>query len=132
MLAQRDGTGYTGLIRAGAWNLYGRVAPFADCGKFTPPAGTAVLCEDTLRSERPGSSEYLFASSPGTRAFGFPDYGGPTLSSDADYAKIEAFSLAVILGQPSDYLAAVARDCWRYVQPTDLGQGEDGLNAGEP
>lgn len=30
---------YLGLTDMGGWNLYSRVAPFADCGKFTPPRG---------------------------------------------------------------------------------------------
>jgi len=29
---------------ATGWHLYGRVAPFADCGQFTPPKGTEPLC----------------------------------------------------------------------------------------
>ena len=30
---------YLGLTDMSGWNLYSRVAPFADCGKFTPPRG---------------------------------------------------------------------------------------------
>ena len=37
-------TGSWGFTTSGDLALYGRVAPFADCKKFTPPAGTANLC----------------------------------------------------------------------------------------
>ena len=40
------------LTSNSAWNLYGRVAPWADCTKFTPPTGTARLCERTPPSQR--------------------------------------------------------------------------------
>ncbi len=42
------------------WNLYARAAPFADCGKFTPPAGTEILCEQRPPSERPGPFGYVW------------------------------------------------------------------------
>jgi hypothetical protein len=37
-------TGYLGYARQGPWALYGRVATFVDCSKFTPPRGTRFLC----------------------------------------------------------------------------------------
>jgi hypothetical protein len=116
--AQREATGYTGLTQRGMWNLYGRVAPFADCGKFKPPAGTEVLCESRPRSERPGPDSYLFASSPATKAFGFPDYGGPRLASLEDSHKVQAFTRAVIVHQPFDYLGTVSRETIRYFFPS--------------
>ena len=52
--AQYNGARYFGLTRGGNWNLYARVAPFADCSKFTPPSGTRALCDRTPISKRPG------------------------------------------------------------------------------
>ncbi|MEA2480394.1 MAG: hypothetical protein QOJ07_2316, partial [Thermoleophilaceae bacterium] len=46
-VAEYHAEGEWGLSRNGDWHLYGRVAPFADCTKFTPPPGTAALCEST-------------------------------------------------------------------------------------
>ncbi len=45
---------YAGLTDFAGWNLYSRVAPFADCSRFDPPEGTEVLCEDVPPAERPG------------------------------------------------------------------------------
>src|SRR3569623_1563185 len=52
--------GAWGLSRNGDWHLYARVAPFADCTKFTPPPGTETLCETTPRAARPTADAYLF------------------------------------------------------------------------
>jgi hypothetical protein len=115
VIAQNRLTGYTGLTpRAGVWDLYGRVAPFADCSKFTPPAGTRVLCESKPRSERPRVEQYEYdpAVSPAVQAFGFPG-----LSTQADNEKVAAFARAVILHQPLDYLEAVGKGMFGYTQP---------------
>ena len=45
---------YLGLNDMSGWNLYARVAPFADCRKFTAPAGTAIFCEARPRLNGPG------------------------------------------------------------------------------
>ena len=39
--AHEESQGYGGFTGAGYFDLYARVAPFADCAKFSPPAGTA-------------------------------------------------------------------------------------------
>ena len=54
-LAMRDATGYGGMsvTRTGGWAMYSRVAPFADCDRFTPPPDTRQLCEDRPASARP-------------------------------------------------------------------------------
>src|SRR5581483_3401766 len=39
--------GYAGLSDMSGFNLYARVGQFADCSDFTPPRGTAGLCEST-------------------------------------------------------------------------------------
>jgi len=113
-LVQQDHTGYFGLTTpAGAWNLYGRVAPFANCGDFTPPAGTAVLCESTPPEDRVANVEdYLYnpSLSPAYRAF-----GSPFTASHASDAKIAAFDEAVVLNQPLDYLGAVFEGMVAYI-----------------
>jgi len=73
-IAEYSSTGAVGMSRNGDYHLYGRVAPFADCTKFTPPPGTEMLCETTPRSERPITDAYIFSywHSPAVRAFGSP------------------------------------------------------------
>jgi hypothetical protein len=116
-IVQNDKTGYFGIAtRAGAWNLYGRVAPFADCHKFTPPSGTAVLCESTPPEQRTASVEdYLYdpSRSPADRAFG--NGGGPFFATQAADRKIAAFTRTVILHQPLDYLGAVFEGVVAYI-----------------
>ena len=43
------------------WYLYGQVAQFADCKQFTPPPGTAFLCERRPASQRPSAEYYMFS-----------------------------------------------------------------------
>jgi 4-amino-4-deoxy-L-arabinose transferase-like glycosyltransferase len=53
------------------WYLYGRVAQFADCHRFTPPPGTASLCETAPLSQRRSGYYYMFLpQSPAQRLFG--------------------------------------------------------------
>lgn len=53
------------------WYLYGRVAQFADCRDFTPPRGTASLCQRTAPATRPSAYDYMFTpQSPAVRRFG--------------------------------------------------------------
>jgi len=49
-------SGLNGLTTNGNWNLYARVAPWADCSRFTPPIGTEQLCESTPPADRPRHS----------------------------------------------------------------------------
>src|SRR5829696_8345878 len=49
-IAEYSTTGMVGMSRNGDYHLYGRVAPFADCTKFTPPRGTEMLCEKPRRA----------------------------------------------------------------------------------
>jgi hypothetical protein len=118
---QKARNGYLGLAPAGVWNLYGRVAPFADCSKFTPPKGTRVLCESTSPSYREhhvNVDSYTFSAdvSPAVRAF-----GGPFASSQANNRKLSAFVRAVILHQPFTYLKVVAQGMVGYVHPGVAG-----------
>ena len=107
--AQQSQTGVFGLTRFSGWPLYGRVATFADCAKFTPPPGTRGLCQTLPPSERPAAWTYQWtASSPAQRLFGPPPAGG---------GKLAAFARAAILAQPGDYLSAVADDLALYFWP---------------
>ncbi len=111
---QENSVGRTGLSPNGVWNIYGRVAPFADCSKFTPPPGTEPLCERTPRSRRPFTNQYTFNwyYSPGVRSFGNPHTASPEQTD-----QVAAFSWAVIAGQPFDYGEEVGAGLLRYVAP---------------
>jgi hypothetical protein len=127
VIAQHQQTGYTGLTpRAGGWNLYARVAPFADCSKFTPPKGTQVLCESTPVSRRARVEQYDYdvSVSPAVKAFGLP-----FVSSPESNRKVAAFARAAILHQPLEYLETVAKGMFGYTQP--LPPHSEGLKLGD-
>jgi hypothetical protein len=100
---------YLGFADTGGWNLYARVAPFADCGKFSPPEGTAILCEETPPSKRPGSFGYSWdVNSTARRNFPYGQAGD----------KLGAFAIRSITRQPLDYVFAVLIDFARYIEPS--------------
>lgn len=111
------GSGQNGLGSYAGWTLYGRVAPFADCARFTPPAGTSGLCESRPPDARPGIYFYLFGSSgggpgqtsPAVAVFGSAPHGN---------AELGDFAVRAIEAQPLDYVRTVAKDAFRYVDPT--------------
>jgi hypothetical protein len=108
--AQQHATGVFGLTRFGAWPLYARVAPIADCHRFTPPAHTSSLCDQTPVSQRPGPDYYLWNPySPAERTLGYP----PSHAS-----AVAAFARATIVHEPLSYLAVVGRDLGRYIDPS--------------
>ena len=113
-VAEYAAVGDTGLSRNGVWNVYGRVAPFADCSKFTPPPGTERLCESTSRPRRPFTYQYTFNwyYSPAVRYFGNPHSATPEQTG-----QVAAFARAVIVGQPFDYAEEVGAGLLRYVAP---------------
>jgi hypothetical protein len=114
--AQYAYSDYFGLARSGGWALYSRTAQFADCDRFTPPAGTRVLCESTPPAQRPGPDFYGWEQgSPARKAFG---------TQPSHDAQLQAFATAAILHQPLDYLRTVANDTVRYFVP--------GWDAGRP
>ena len=119
--AQTDQSGFTSN---GNWNLYGRVAPFADCTKFDPPAGTRALCDPVPPKQRVGRNvEYYIydPDSPAQQAFG-PAY---LVSPDPDAnSKLGKFAFAAIRGQPGDYLNAVGDDLVRIVSPNNASDGD--------
>ncbi len=111
-------SGQGGLVAGDGWVLYGRVAPFADCSKFTPPAGTESLCEAKPPAQRPLSQTgvwYVFSrSSPAVRSLG-PAEDTPAPGA---MARLRRFSLAAIEGQPLDYLHDVSQDALRLIDPS--------------
>lgn len=116
-----DNGTYLGISDMSGWDLYGRVAPFADCTKFDPPPGTRRLCETTPTEQRMGSLGYVWEeSSIGRREFELsPETSG----------KLGEFARAVIIHQPLSYLKAVAIDTLRYIEPT---VGPDRPLSGQP
>ena len=126
--AIKDGR-YLGVGDMSGWLLYGRAAPFADCGEFTPPKGTRVLCDPRPTSERPGPFGYVWPEdSPARKAFS-------PLSPETG-ERPGAFARAALLHQPGSYLSAVALDLARYVEPDAgpprgySGQGRDLVSFG--
>ncbi len=116
--AEHAQVGATGLSRAPGWSLYARVGQFADCTRFTPPAGTRALCETVDPARRPSTDFYYWAKqSPAQRAFGAPP------ASDATVGR---FARAALLAQPGDYLLTVARDFARYVWPEHFRRARAG------
>lgn len=114
--AHEASQGYGGFTGAGYFDLYGRVAPFADCAKFTPPAGTRDLCIHVPRSQRPGHDYWEFSgSSPAVQVLGEPDEVVPKRKENSE---LRAFAEAAILGQPLEYLEYVGRDLVRIVDPS--------------
>ena len=91
-----------GLGASPGWYLYARAAQFADCNRFTPPAGTQALCEQRPEGERPGPRYYITdPSAPGPRNF------GPFGEHDDLLGK---WARRAIVAQPGDY----AGNVWEY------------------
>jgi hypothetical protein len=114
LAVEQHTTGKMGFSRNGVWNMYGRIAPFADCSKFRPPPGTQLLCEAIPRPSRPITAQYTFNwwYSPAIRY-----YGDPHTATPGQTAVIESFVWAVIWGQPLDYLDEVGASMLRYIAP---------------
>ena len=112
--------GYPGLSEMNGWGLYSRVAPFADCSRFTPPPGTAMLCEARPESERPGPFFYGWSSASPARAhFSVPGALLDFYSLDPSKNGIlREFGLAVVKHQPFDYIRQVALEAGRYFTPS--------------
>jgi len=121
-------SGLNGLTTNSAWNLYGRVAPWADCTKFTPPPGTRPLCETAPPSQRGlrRSSYYVFGPSSPALAMLGPSYQVSTYPHAMTL--LASWSEAAILGQPLDYLHAVWLDTIRLVDPNHRSYGELSAN----
>ena len=111
--AQYYSTGYLGYERDGAWNVYGQVATFVDCAKFTPPSGTGFLCPSQPLGHR--YSQLYYQNSP--QAPAYEHFGPPWEASVYANTLIEKFSIAAIEHQPVDYARAIMRGLGRYVFP---------------
>lgn len=110
---QAQVTGYWGYERQSAWNLYGRVATFVDCARFTPPAGTRFLCPAEPPSKRRSESFYQYArSAPAVRRF-----GGPAHAPGYANTLLQEFSVAAITHQPLAYAGAILHGLTFYVSP---------------
>lgn len=116
------------LTSNNAWNLYGRVAPWADCEKFDPPPGTEGLCEARPASQRGYHSgeEYIYSGeSPAQKL-----YGPPFLVADPEeMEELQRWSAAALRGQPLDYLNSVWLDTWRLFRPHAPSYGDLTANA---
>ncbi len=103
-----DVTGRWGLTVTGFYNLYGRVAPFADCSKFTPPSNARSLCPTIPVRDRQGHEFWLFTpQSPLVRRYGDGAFATPPPSAAGT---VRGFARAAVLGQPGAYLTAIRRD----------------------
>jgi hypothetical protein len=112
-LAQGYSTGYWGYERQGAWNLYGRVATFVDCARFTPPPGTRFLCPAEPPGHRLSESFYQYApGAPAVRRF-----GGPARAPGYADALLQSFSVAAIESEPLAFAGAVLHGLTFYVAP---------------
>jgi hypothetical protein len=102
-------TGTFSLAPAPGWHFYARVAPFADCGTFSPPAGTRALCESNTAMQRSGPDWYLYdPHSPARRTFGRIGSHDRLLGS---------FAIQVFLHQPGSVAHAFWVDVRRYFVP---------------
>ncbi len=121
-LVQERHTGVLTLTTpAGAWNLYARVAPFADCAKFTPPPGTAALCEKMPPAKRTNTDDqYMFQPNVSVALQHFSRGNGPASATPAQNAEISAFTWAVIEHQPLDYARTILEGMIAYVTPVHL------------
>jgi hypothetical protein len=124
MVWRHSETGRSGLTTNSDWNLYGRVAPFADCTRFTPPAGTEGLCDPVPPSQRKGRNAewYIYlGDSPAQKLFGPPYLISPDPQANK---KLRRISLAAIRGPPGDYLDAVWQDLIRLVDSDHPSHGD--------
>ena len=100
---------YLGLTDMGGWNLYARVAPFADCRKFAPPEGTAILCEERPPANRPAPFGYVWdLESVPRKQFAL----GPRTGRD-----LGEFAKRAIIRQPWEYISAVLIDLVKFIDP---------------
>ena len=107
VVLQGKQTGFYGLGESGGWALYSRVAGFADCARFDPPAGTEQLCESTPPERRPNPDWYgASPDSPAVQLFESAPNGDAELRSWAESA---------IIAQPLDYAGEVLDDLALFV-----------------
>lgn len=128
LLAREEG-GYAGLTEMRGFNLYARVGQFADCRKFTPPKGTAGLCETTSPNIRSGPFYYSYGANA-------PMYRAGIEANPTGSRLLGTFADAAIEHQPLEYLRAVGKDLLRYVVTDEIvtrpdsGVGPTGMSFG--
>jgi hypothetical protein len=116
--AQAVSTGYVGYERQSAWNLYGRVATFVDCSRFTPPRGTRFLCPTEPLAQRLPQAFYQYGrTSPAVRRF-----GGPNRAPGYANGVLQRFSVAAIEHEPVAYASAIVHGLSFYIFPR-AGEG---------
>ena len=116
--AQDYSTGYLGYERQSSWNLYGRVATFVDCSRFTPPRGTRFLCPTEPLAHRLSQAFYQYGrTSPAVRR-----YGGPSRAPGYANAVLQKFSVAAIEHEPVAYASAILNGLSFYIFPR-AGEG---------
>ena len=113
------------ITNTGGDFLYGRVAPFADCTKFSVPREERILCPGQPVGHRPrlqGSTVnwYMWAR--------FGDNTSPRFKVQAQPGGRELpgrFAWRAILAQPGDYLSAVSHDFLRGFAPIRTRHGDE-------
>jgi hypothetical protein len=97
--------GFYGVTGYGGRFLYARVAPFADCSKFSVPADEQTLCPTEPVGQRPTSAgstvEFYMWDRQGSPIYKIP--GG----EDEKRKVAGAFARRVILHQPGTYIRTV-------------------------
>jgi hypothetical protein len=128
-------TGNFGMGNGSGWALYARVAPFADCSRFDPPAGTEALCEMTPPDARPGPDFYAWQpGSPAIQMFTGDDFdagSAPLGAHDEGDEQLGAFAREALIHQPLSYANVVARDFVRYFEPSFQPQDFSGYGYDE-
>jgi hypothetical protein len=116
--AQAYFTGYVGYERQSAWNLYGRVATFVDCSRFTPPEGTRFLCPTEPLGHRVSQAYFQYGpDSPAVKRF-----GGPSRAPEYANSLLQKFSVAAIEHEPIAYASAIVHGLSFYIFPR-AGEG---------
>lgn len=125
MAVQHGQTGRSDLVQAGGWFTYARAATFANCDEFTPPPGTAHLCQTIDPSQRRGPNSYIFAiESPAVQA-----YHKPSTAPASANAELKAFGRAAMIHQPLDYLGqVVTEELPRYVWSGRFARPDQGMD----
>jgi hypothetical protein len=115
--------GTFGLTSSTGAFLYGRVATFADCSDFTPPANERWLCVDTPAGQRPDAEYYVW--SPSSPLLHGP--AGPFSTTANNMAT--SFAIRAIEAQPVAYLGTVWHDTYMAFRLTrdqnSVGQSQN-------
>lgn len=104
--------GYSGISENRGVILYGRVAQFADCTRFTPDPRARSLCTSVPPDARPGPLYWKWgAESPLRAEFQLDGF------DREQQGVLYGFAREAIVHQPLDYLRAAAKDGARFVSP---------------